>query len=133
MEDRKSRVMLKGSQAKAIFMQRSYLRVISGSSGRPFYVSFSLQGSRDLEEHDQISLVAIWHCSDVILRFLNRNKEASPTETKARRRRQSCAQLRYQFSRYGLLSIISFQICICVYGYHNSSLFLILSLVFPIG
>jgi hypothetical protein len=40
---------------------------ISGSSGHPFCMSFSLHGSRDLEEHDQISLVAIWHCSDVIL------------------------------------------------------------------
>jgi hypothetical protein len=44
-------------------------RAISGSSGRPFCVSFSLQGSRDLEEHDQISLVANWHCSDVLLSF----------------------------------------------------------------
>jgi hypothetical protein len=33
--------------------------VISGSSGRPFCMPFSLQGSRDLNEHDQISLVAI--------------------------------------------------------------------------
>ena len=36
-------------------------RVISGSSGCPFCVPFSLQGSRDLEEHEQISLVANWH------------------------------------------------------------------------
>jgi hypothetical protein len=62
--------------------------------------------------------------------LLNRNKEASPTETKARRRRQRCVELRYQFSCYGLLFITSFQICICVYGCHNSSLFLILSLSF---
>jgi hypothetical protein len=41
------------------------LRAISGSSGHPFCVSFLLMGSRDLEEHDQISLVANWHCCDV--------------------------------------------------------------------
>ena len=44
-------------------------RTISGSSGRPFCVSFSLQGSRDLEEHDQISIVPIWHCNNVFLSF----------------------------------------------------------------
>jgi hypothetical protein len=48
-------------------LRRRRCRTISGSSGRPFCVSFSLHGSRDLEEHDQISLVAIWHCSDVLL------------------------------------------------------------------
>jgi hypothetical protein len=42
-------------------------RVISWSSGHPFCVTFSLQGSRDLDEHDQIGLVAIWHCSNVFL------------------------------------------------------------------
>jgi hypothetical protein len=50
-------------------LRRRRCRTISGSSGRPFCVSFSLHGSRDLEEHDQISLVAIWHCSDVLLSF----------------------------------------------------------------
>jgi hypothetical protein len=50
-------------------LRRRRCRIISGSSGRPFCVPFSLQGSRDLEEHDQISLVAIWHCSDVLLSF----------------------------------------------------------------
>jgi hypothetical protein len=44
-------------------VRRRCCRIISGSSGRPFCVSFSLQGSRDLDEQDQISLVAIWHCS----------------------------------------------------------------------
>jgi hypothetical protein len=44
-------------------------RTISGSSGRPFCMSFSLQGSRDMREQEQISLVAIWHCSDVLLSF----------------------------------------------------------------
>jgi hypothetical protein len=42
-------------------------RTISGSSGRPFCVPFSLQGSRDLGEQDQISIVAICHYSDVLL------------------------------------------------------------------
>ena len=49
------------------FLRRRRCRIISGSSGRPFCVSFSLHGSRDLEKHDQISLVEIWHCSDVLL------------------------------------------------------------------
>jgi hypothetical protein len=48
-------------------LRRRRCRIISGSSGRPFCVPFSLQGSRDLGEHDQISLVEIWHCSDVLL------------------------------------------------------------------
>jgi hypothetical protein len=54
--------------------------------------------------------------------------QPSPTETKPRRRRQRCAELRHQSPRYGLLFITSFQICICVYGCHNSPLFPILSL-----
>jgi hypothetical protein len=63
MKDSQSRVMLKGSQAKAIFyagklLRSRRLRAISGSSGHPFCVSFLLLGSRDLEEHDHINLVA---------------------------------------------------------------------------
>jgi hypothetical protein len=50
-------------------LRRRRCRTISGSSRHPFCVPFSLHGSRDLEEHDQISLVSIWHCSDVILNF----------------------------------------------------------------
>jgi hypothetical protein len=50
-------------------LRRRRCRTIFGSSRRSFCVSFSLQGSEDLEEHDQISLVVIWHCSDLILRF----------------------------------------------------------------
>jgi hypothetical protein len=42
-------------------LRRRCCRIISGSSGRPFCMSFSLQGSTDLGEHDQISLVAIWN------------------------------------------------------------------------
>jgi hypothetical protein len=63
-----SRIMLRRSQAKAI-LRRRRCRTISGSSGRPFCVPFYLHGSRDLEENDQISIVAIWHCSDVLLSF----------------------------------------------------------------
>jgi hypothetical protein len=40
-------------------LRRRCCRIISGSSRRPFCVLFSLLGSRDLDEHDQISLVAI--------------------------------------------------------------------------
>jgi len=43
--------------------------VIYESSRRLFCVSFSLQGSRDLDEHDQIIRVANWHCCDVFLIF----------------------------------------------------------------
>jgi hypothetical protein len=42
-------------------------RIVSGSLEHPICMTFSLQGSRDLGEQDQISLVAIWHCRDVIL------------------------------------------------------------------
>jgi hypothetical protein len=48
-------------------LRRRRCRTICGSSGHPFCVLFSLQGPRDMEEHDQISLVSIWHCSDVLL------------------------------------------------------------------
>ena len=37
--------------AEKLLRRRRY-RIISGSSGRPFCVSFSLYGSRELEEHD---------------------------------------------------------------------------------
>jgi hypothetical protein len=36
-------------------LRRRRCRTISGSSGHPFCVPFSLHGSRDLEEHDQIT------------------------------------------------------------------------------
>jgi hypothetical protein len=44
--------------AENLLRRRRY-RIISGSSGHSFCVLFSLQGSRDLDEQDQISLVAI--------------------------------------------------------------------------
>ena len=50
-------------------LRRRRCRIISGNFGHLFRVPFSLHGSRDLEEHDQISLVAIWHCSNVLLSF----------------------------------------------------------------
>jgi hypothetical protein len=50
-------------------LRRRRCRTISGSFGCSFCMPFSLQGSRDLGEHDQISLLSIWHCSDVRLRF----------------------------------------------------------------
>jgi hypothetical protein len=53
-------------EAEKLLRRRRY-RIISGSSRRPFCVSFSLHGSRYLEEHDHISLVSIWHYRDVIL------------------------------------------------------------------
>ena len=43
-------------------LRRRHCRIISGSLEHPFCVPFYLQGSRDLGEQDQISLVAIWHC-----------------------------------------------------------------------
>jgi hypothetical protein len=63
-----------GKPSQSHFYARKLLRskrlwAISGSFGHPFCVPFSLQGSRDLEEHDQISLVANWHCCNVLLRF----------------------------------------------------------------
>jgi hypothetical protein len=47
-------------------LRRRCCRTISGSSGCPFCVPFFVRGSRDLGEHDQISLVAIQHCNDVL-------------------------------------------------------------------
>ena len=40
-------------------LRRRCCRTISESSGRPFHVSFFVHGSRDLGEHEQISLVSI--------------------------------------------------------------------------
>jgi hypothetical protein len=48
-------------------LRRRRCRTISGRSGCLFCVPFSLHGSRDLDKHEQISLIAIWHCSDVLL------------------------------------------------------------------
>jgi hypothetical protein len=48
-------------------LRRRHCQIIYGSSGRPFCVPFSLHGSIYLEQHDKISLVSIWHCSNVIL------------------------------------------------------------------
>jgi hypothetical protein len=38
-------------------LRRRRCRIISGSFERSFCVSFSLHGSRDMEEHEQISIV----------------------------------------------------------------------------
>jgi hypothetical protein len=54
------------------------LRAISGSSDHSFCVTFLLLGSRDLEEHDQISLVANWHCCDVFFELLTEIKKPPP-------------------------------------------------------
>jgi hypothetical protein len=48
-------------------LRRRRCRIVSGSLECPFCMIFSLQGSRDLGEQDHIILVAIWHCSNVIL------------------------------------------------------------------
>jgi hypothetical protein len=74
VKDRKEQSYVEGKPSQSHFdveklLRSRHCRAISGSSGRPFCVSFSLQGSRDLDEHDQISLVANWHCSDVLLSF----------------------------------------------------------------
>jgi hypothetical protein len=65
---------MEGKPSKSHFdaeklLRRRRCQTISGSFGRPFCIPFSLHGSRDLEEHDQTSLVSIWHCSDVLLSF----------------------------------------------------------------
>jgi hypothetical protein len=66
--------MLRQSQVKASLRQgrplrRRCCRTISESSGHPFRVPSFVQDSRDLGEHDQISLEAIQHCNDVPLSF----------------------------------------------------------------
>jgi hypothetical protein len=59
-------------------LRRRCCRTISESSGRPFHVPFFVNGSRDLGEHDQISLEAIWHCNDVLLNFQTEIKKPPP-------------------------------------------------------
>jgi hypothetical protein len=60
------------------------LQAISGSSGHPFCMPFILLGSRDLEEHDQISLVANWHCCDVFFELLTEIKKPPPQRQRPR-------------------------------------------------
>jgi hypothetical protein len=50
-------------------LRRRCCRTIFESSEHPFRMPFFVHGSRDLGEHDQISLEAIWHCNDVLSRF----------------------------------------------------------------
>jgi hypothetical protein len=50
-------------------LRRRCCRTISESSGHPFHVPSFVHGSRDPGEHDQISLVAIQHDNNVLLRF----------------------------------------------------------------
>jgi len=59
-------------------LRRRRCWTISGSSGRPFCMPFSLQSSIDLGEQDQISLVAIWHYINVLLRILTEIKKPPP-------------------------------------------------------
>jgi hypothetical protein len=59
-------------------LRRRCCRTISESSGRPFHVPFFVHGSRDLDEHDQISLVAIHHDNDVLLSFRTEIKKPPP-------------------------------------------------------
>jgi hypothetical protein len=50
-------------------LRRRCCRTISESSGHPFRVPSFVKDSRDLGEHDQISLEAIWNCNYVPLIF----------------------------------------------------------------
>ena len=59
-------------------LRRRCCWTISESSGRPFHVPFFVHGSRDLGEHDQIILVAIRHCNDVLLSFRTEIKKPPP-------------------------------------------------------
>jgi hypothetical protein len=59
-------------------LRRRCCRTISESSGRPFRVPFFVHGSRDLGEHDHISIVAIQHCNDVLLSFRTEIKKPPP-------------------------------------------------------
>jgi hypothetical protein len=74
MEGQSEQIYVEGKPSQSHFyagklLRSSRLRAISGASRRLFCVPFSLQSSRDMEEHDQISLVANWHCYDVLLSF----------------------------------------------------------------
>jgi hypothetical protein len=59
-------------------LRRRCCRTISESSGHPFRVPSFVQDSRDLGEHDQISLEAIRHCNDVPLSFRKEIKKPPP-------------------------------------------------------
>jgi hypothetical protein len=50
-------------------LRRRCCQTVSESSRHPFQVSCFVYGSRDLGEHDQISLEAIRHCNYVPLSF----------------------------------------------------------------
>ena len=50
-------------------LRRRCCRTISESSGHPFRVASFVHDSRDLREHDQISLEPIQDCNDVPLSF----------------------------------------------------------------
>ena len=50
-------------------LRRRCCRTISETFGHPFHMPFFVHASRDLGEHDQIILVAIQHCNDVLSRF----------------------------------------------------------------
>jgi hypothetical protein len=101
-------------------------RIVSGSLEHQFCMSFFLQGSRDLGEQDQISLVAIWHCSNVILRTWAEIQKPSPQGKRPRDVGKHCVELRYQPVFLWFSIHYSFQICICVFDWNNpllSSLF----------
>ena len=77
------------------------------------------------------------YCSHLALQrctfeLLNRNKEASPTETKARRCGKVVPNSVINLCVMVCCLLFHFR-SICVYGCHNSSLFLILSLSFSNG
>jgi hypothetical protein len=59
-------------------LRRRCCRTISESSGHPFQVPFFVHGSRDLGEHDQISLETIRHCNDVLSSFRKEIKKPPP-------------------------------------------------------
>jgi hypothetical protein len=59
-------------------LRRRCCWTIYESSGHPFHVPSFVKDSRDLGEHDQISLEAIRHCNDVPLRFLKEIKKPPP-------------------------------------------------------
>ena len=86
------------------------LRAISGSYGHPFCMPFSLLGSRDLEEHDQISLIAIWHCSDVLFSFWTEIKKPPP-----QRKRPG------DVGKVVLNSVINLRVMVCCLFFHFRS------------
>ena len=116
--------MMKNFQDKSIFMQVScwgenLCGPFLGASVIPLSVAYFVGFLRSgrIRPDQFCNLLALLWCT---YWALNRNKKASPTETKAQRRRRDCQTLLSLWCLCFVVIIALFKICICVYGCHVS-------------